>query len=81
MYRAAFLAFGVYLLLSGAGLLFIDEVALSKQVSRRAAPVLSLMGDEDPEGRYHLQPPDWFPFTSMGLGIVTMLYAIALPKS
>jgi len=81
MYRAAFLAFGVYLVLLGAGLLLIDEVALSQKVSHRAAPVLRLVGDADAAGRYHLQPPDWVPFTSMGIGIVTMLYAIALPKN
>lgn len=81
MYRAAFLAFGVYLVLSGAGLLLIDEVAVSRNISSRAAPVLRLVGDADAVGRYHLQPPDWVPFTCMGVGIVTMLYAVALPKN
>jgi hypothetical protein len=81
MYRAAFLACGVYIMLAGSGLLFVDEIALTPRLSQQAQPYLRVVGKEDERGRYHVQPPEWVPFTLMGLGMVTVLYAIALPKN
>ncbi|WP_437224604.1 hypothetical protein SH661x_003702 [Planctomicrobium sp. SH661] len=80
MYRAAFLAFGLYMVLSGGGLLFVDDVALNARISSKASPVLQWMGSSDESGRCHLQPPEWVPFTLIGVGIVTMLYSVALPR-
>jgi len=80
MYRAGFLAFGLYLVLLGGGLFFVDELTLNQKISSRAAPLLNVLAQPDSSGRHHLHPPEWAPFSLLGLGVITMLYAIALPK-
>lgn len=80
MYRAGFLAFGLYMVLCGGGLIFVDEVALNKRISMNASPVLSVVGNSDESGRCHVRPPEWVPYTLIGVGLVTMLYSVALPK-
>jgi len=81
MYRAGFLAFGLYLALLGGGLFFVDELTLNPKISARAASVLNLIAQSDSTGRHHVHPPEWAPFSLMGLGVITMLYAVALPKN
>ncbi len=81
MIRAAFLSAGLYVVLCGAGCLFVDDVQLSSRVPGEPAFLLNLLTQVDSEGRRHVHPPEWIPFTLMGLGGVTMLYAVALPRS
>jgi len=81
MIRAAFLSAGFSVALFGAGFLFVDDVRISSRISRNAEPVVQIFSTPDEAGRHHIQPPEWMPFSLMGLGVVTMLYAIALPRS
>ncbi|SFH94153.1 hypothetical protein [Planctomicrobium piriforme] len=80
MFRAAFLTVGLYLVLCGAGLLFVDDLQLSQRVSGAENVVLQAVTQADQAGRRHLRPPEWLPFTFMGVGGVTMMYAVALPR-
>ena len=67
--------------LNGCGLLFVDEVTLTERVGRQKSAVIAWVTDSDDQGRPVLDPPDWMPLTLIGVGGVTMLYAVALPKS
>jgi len=80
MFRAAFLSCGLYLALCGAGLLFVDDLQLSARAAAGENPVLVAVTQVDSEGHHHLHPPEWMPFLLLGLGLITMLYAVALPR-
>ena len=80
MIRAAFLASGLFLALSGAGLFVVDQVVLTEKVSQADAPPLDWLTSRNESGRRLFNRPEWMPFTFIGVGGVTMLYAVALPK-
>lgn len=71
---------GLYLAMCGAGLLFVDEVTLTERISSRTSPVLDVLTSWTETGRRRVNPPEWLPFSCLGLGGITMLYAIALPR-
>ena len=81
MIRAAFLTMGLYLSLCGAGLFFVDDVTLTQRASSVNSKVLDLVTTRLESGRRKFDPPEWACFTCVGVGGVTMLYAIALPRS
>ena len=80
MIRAAFLTVGLYLSLCGAGLFVVDEVTLTQKISQTPNLVVELITEKASSGLRIFHPPDWMPFTCIGVGGVTMLYAIALPR-
>lgn len=80
MVRAAFLSAGLYLALCGTGLLIVDDVQLTARVSESGSPLIARLTRKDDAGRRHFTPPNWLPFTCIGVGGVTMLYAVALPR-
>lgn len=80
MIRAAFLTMGLYLSLCGAGLFVVDEVTLTKKFSQTDSAVVQLLTTLSSSGARVFDPPEWMSFTFVGVGGVTMLYAIALPK-
>ena len=81
MVRAAFFSMGLYLALCGAGLFFVDEVTLTERLSRQQSGLLDFATTWTDTGQRRMDPPDWLPFSCIGLGGVTMLYAIALPRT
>jgi hypothetical protein len=78
--RAAFLSAGLYLVLCGTGLLFVDDFRISERTSVDKSAWLHVLTSADSGGRRHIHPPEWLPFTCIGVGGVTMLYAVALPR-
>lgn len=80
MIRAAFLTMGLYLSLCGAGLFVVDEVTLTKKFSETDSPVIRFVTSPTKQGKRLFNPPEWMSFTCVGVGGVTMLYAIALPR-
>ncbi len=80
MIRAAFLTMGLYLSLCGAGLFVVDEVTLTEKFSKTESPALTMVTTLSSSGMRIFNPPEWMCFTCVGVGGVTMLYAIALPK-
>jgi len=81
MIRASFLTVGLYLALCGAGLLVVDEVRLTKRVSQMDSQVADYVTTMHSDGQRRFHPPEWMPFTFIGVGGVTMMYAVALPKN
>ena len=80
MIRAAFLSSGLFLVLCGGMLFCVDEVTLSKRVTGSPSRLVSLIATPAGLDRLKVTPPEWMPFTFVGVGGVTMLYAVALPR-
>ena len=78
MFRAAFSALGINLTLWGAGLFYVEAVKLKPEMPQN--PLVSLLTyTADGDHTIHLAP--WLPYTLIGVGIVTILYSIALPRA
>ncbi|MCA8997244.1 MAG: hypothetical protein KDA80_09660 [Planctomycetaceae bacterium] len=77
--RSLFFLLGLYLVLSGAGLFLVDEVTLTSRATEAAPPFLREFATSPSETPLRLNPPEWLPLTCIGLGGVTLMYAVALP--
>ena len=78
MIRGAFSAVGINLTLWGAGLFYVEAVTLKPDTSQHLW--LSLISHSSGAVRT-IQFAPWVPYTLIGVGIVTILYSIALPRA
>ena len=78
--RALFLGTGVYVACVGAILFFVETVTLHACTESGSTIVRWLTTDSAGHGRI-INPPDWLPYMLVGMGGVTVLYAIALPRA
>ena len=78
MIRGAFSAVGINLTLWGAGLFYVTAVTLKPETPQNL--LLSLISEGTEDGRT-IQFAAWLPYTLIGVGVVTILYAIALPRA
>lgn len=78
MIRAAFTALGFSLTLWGAALFYVESVTLKPTVPQTS--LLSLVTTSNGDSKSIIFAP-WIPHTLIGVGIVTILYAIALPRA
>ena len=78
MIRGAFSALGINLTLWGAGLFYVEAVTLKPDTPQNL--VLSLISHSSSEVRT-IQFAPWVPYTLIGVGVVTILYSIALPRA
>jgi hypothetical protein len=78
MLRATFFAIGMFAVLNGMLLFQVDQLVLLR------TPAGDGLGDRLAEWRGNdsavFDPPDWLPYSLASTGMVTLLYAIALPK-
>lgn len=77
--RFLFFLLGLYLVLSGIVLLFVDEVTLTSRASVSAPSLLRLFSTSPAQNPLRINPPEWMPLTCIGLGGITLMYAVALP--
>ncbi len=77
--RALFLGTGVYVACVGALLFLVDSFTLHAAAESGSAILRWITTDSAGHGRV-IQPPDWLPYMLVGMGGVTVLYAIALPR-
>lgn len=87
MLRAIFVAWGLFLCMSGGSLLMIDKLVLTfteepSEGNEQDDEEFRGLFMEEPtdENQKVFNPPDWLAFSLMSVGSVTTLYAIALPK-
>ena len=78
MIRGAFSALGINLTLWGAGLFYIEAVTLKPDTPQNV--LISWISHSTGEART-IQLAPWLPYTLFGVGVVTILYAIALPRA
>lgn len=75
MYRLFFFTKGLFLAFSGLTLFAVDSVTLNPAAAKTLS--LTLGGVTIPPV---INPPDWMPFSLIGLGAITFMYAIAIPR-
>lgn len=87
MLRAIFVAWGLFLAMSGGSLLMVDKMVLTvkdeppkEEVVQDDEEFRGLFMGESVNKQKVFDPPEWLAFSLMSVGTVTMLYAIALPK-
>lgn len=93
MWRAALLAIGISLCLLGGEFMVVDQLVLaSRQTNLKSAysdstysasPAYragSYSAFASPTDRVFI-PPEWAPWGALSAGVLTVLYAAALPKS
>ncbi len=77
MWRALFLAIGVFLCILGLECLAVERVTLKV----REPPPPGLMTSEDAVGPQKvLAPPEWAPWSLMATGAITIIYSFTLPR-
>ena len=67
MWRALFLALGLFVLMMGVESLVIDSATLANH------------GDAT-VGSQNVVPPEWVPWSLLSAGAVTILYSITIPQ-
>jgi len=80
MIRALFFGLGTFVALWGMTLVAVDGVVLSFGSGDSDARLVKTLTTALPDGRRVLSPPDWIGFTLVGMGGLTMLYSVALPR-
>lgn len=81
MLRSSFFSAGLFVILWGISLLFIDQMVLNvTEEGEKENAISAMITTVTPEKQKVLDPPDWAAFSMMSIGAVTMLYAVALPK-
>ena len=81
MWRALFLAVGIYCCLVGVKAIAIEKAILQAQ---RGEPASRQQPARHPSrgttGQIEVAPPDWLPWSIMAFGVVVILYTFSLPK-
>ncbi len=81
MIRALFFGLGAFVALWGLTLFVVDGVVLACEAAPETQRPLVQWTAALPDGRRVIDPPDWAAYTMVGMGGLTMLYALALPRS
>jgi hypothetical protein len=68
MWRAMFLAFGLFLLVVGIEATLIDQATINNPNEDSGPSIVTV------------NPPEWVPWSLMSAGAVTMLYSYTLPQ-
>jgi hypothetical protein len=77
MLRSMFFAIGTFVTLAGLLLFRVDRIVLTPGSNRGAAQLIS---SPLADGCREIDPPAWLSYTLASCGVLTMLYAFALPK-
>ena len=80
MWRAFFLAIGIWFCILGIECLVVDKAVLADAVST-PAPLLAADGTFTPPGsRSEIDTREWMPWSFLTVGMVVILYSITIPK-
>ena len=77
MWRAFFLAIGIYCFLLGVEAMVVERAIVAPS---GAASVDGFAERTSPSGMREIAPPDWAPWSLMSAGAVVMLYSFTVPK-
>ncbi len=78
MFRAFFLAVGVYACIVGAECLALDKAVLRNPVAEPTFVERTL--GRSPLVRKEFAPPPWAPWSLLAGGAVTILYSFTIPR-
>lgn len=79
MIRALLFAFGLSGTLIGAGLFYVESIALKATVRGLDTPLVDWLTSVSESGEILIRPAAWLPYTLVGMSALTVLYSIALP--
>jgi len=80
MLRTFFFAVGLSVSLWGGSLFFVDGIVTRVDEGARQSSLMQRIGRPTTDGRLFIDPPDWVGYTLVGMGGLTALYSIALPR-
>ena len=81
MIRAFFFGLGTFVALWGMMLIVVDGFVLPCTPGVNASPLVIRFTAALDDGRRVLSPPHWIGYTLVGMGGLTVLYSVALPRS
>ncbi len=80
MWKALFLASGVYLILLGAQCMGVQKFVLKIHERPKPKAVGILATEPAKKGpKKVVQPPDWAPYSLMSTGAIVCLYSFTIP--
>ena len=89
MLRSIFYNVGLFIVLCGAGLLYVDTIVLNihedvivgqQTQSQQVNSFRGMFTAVSTDGKKVIIPPPWAPYSMMSIGAVALLYATALPR-
>lgn len=82
MWRALFLAIGIYLCILGAECLVFDRAILDdgKAEVSQAAQESALYSSDFNVERKEFKPKEWMPWSMLSTGAVVILYSFTIPR-
>ncbi len=80
MWRSLFLAIGIMSIVLGAECLMIDSAALHAASSSAEVDYDVTGSGSSTAKTEHFQPSEWLPWSLMGVGTLTVLYALTLRR-
>lgn len=82
MWRATFLAIGIYLCILGAECLVVDRAILDDgSKPAPATETASLFQSTSPKAeRKEYKPKEWMPWSMLSTGAVVILYSFTIPR-
>ena len=79
MSRSICFSAGLFIALWGVSFLFIDRIVLNSANLQRENGFRGLFARNGAREQV-VDPPDWASFALISMGVVTMLYSVALPS-
>ena len=80
MWRAFFLALGIFGCILGAQCLVVDSFVMAAEGPSAETPA-TLFGAQPLAAQKDYQPPEWAPWTLLSVGAVVILYSLTLNRS
>jgi hypothetical protein len=78
MWRAFFLALGIYACIFGAECLFVENFEFAGQTPANPSGQATLFQSNPVEARRDWKPPEWAPWSLLSTGAVVILYSVTL---
>jgi hypothetical protein len=80
MWRAFFLAIGIFSVVLGAECLVVDSFVMAGENKPVAPTTASLFNAPPPSVQKEVQPAEWAPWTFLSVGAVVILYSLTLSR-
>ena len=80
MWRAFFLAVGIFCVMIGGQCLVVDSFVMAGQSPPAEATTASLFNAPPPPMQREVKPAEWAPWSFLSVGAVVILYSLTLNK-
>jgi len=79
MWRSIFIAIGIMAIIIGVECMMIESANLYSAAGTQASSFMNPAGTPSIDTR-EWRPKEWFPWTVLSAGVITILYAFTLPR-